>query len=415
MRSMAMSKTRVPLFLFAGCLGALASVGCGEEDPGGKSGGGLEASGGKGGSTGSGGAKSGNTGGSLSVGGSSTGGSSGSISVGGASGSSGSAPLTDGSACAAVSRESNKAEVALLFMVDISGSMNCPVPELDPPCEVDPPMDYEDTRWTEMAPALKDFFQSSQSGGMWAGISFFSRGDSCDAEDYERPDSEIALLPAAAGDMNDAIDQQRPRGYTPTLPSLQGALNHAEEWAESHPDQNVVVVYATDGYPKGCDDDNTIDNAAAVAAESFQGEHNVRTYVLGVGPNLTDLNQIAQSGGTGEASFINTGADVTAQLVQKFNEIRMAVAVECTYSVPTPPAGQTLDPNKVNVNYTSGSAEPKSIGYNAATSCSEGWQYADDMTKIVLCGSTCDEVKADPDASIQVLFGCQTVNIDDPR
>jgi hypothetical protein len=37
------------------------------------------------------------------------------------------------------------------------------------------------------------------------------------------------------------------------------------------------------------------------------------------------------------------------------------------------------------------------------------------MTKIVLCGSTCDEVKADPDASIQVLFGCQTVNIDDPR
>jgi Mg-chelatase subunit ChlD len=420
MRSRVLIKARAPLFLVAGCLGALASVGCGEEDPAGRTGGGLQASGGKGGKggTGSGGSKSGNTGGSLAVGGTSTGGSSGSISVGGASGTSGSSsggtqPLTDGSACAAVSRESNKTEVALLFMVDISGSMNCGVPEADPPCTTDPSEEFDNTRWTNMAPALKTFFSSPDSVGMWAGISFFSRNDSCDADDYEEPDAEIALLPGSAAAINGAIDDQRPRGYTPTVPSLQGALTHAEDWAEDHPDQNVVVVYATDGYPKGCDD-NSIDLAADIAAESFQGEHNVRTYVLGVGPNLTDLNQIAQSGGTGEASFIDTGADVTAQLVQKFNEIRTAVAVECTYSVPTPPAGQTLDPNKVNVNYTSGSDE-KAIGYNGAASCSEGWQYTDNMTKIVLCGSTCEEVKADPDASIQVLFGCQTVNIDDPR
>jgi hypothetical protein len=419
MRSKTVNMARVPMFLVAGCLGALVSVGCGEDDPAGETGGGLGTSGGKGGSTGSGGTKSGNTGGSLSVGGASgraSGGSSGSINVGGASGSStgGTAPLTDGSACAAVSRESNKTEVALLFMVDISGSMNCGVPEASPPCEVDPPEEFENTRWTRMAPALTDFFSSPDSAEMWAGISFFSRNDSCDAEDYEEPDSEIALLPAAASDINAAIADQRPRGYTPTRPSLEGALNHAEAWAEDHPDHSVVVVYATDGYPKGCDDDNTIADAAAVAAASFQGEHQVRTYVLGVGPNLTDLNAIAQSGGTEAASFIDTGLDVTAQLTAKFKEIRTAVAVECTYSVPTPPAGQVLDPNKVNVNYTSGSTE-QPIGYNAATDCNEGWQYTDNMTKIVLCGSTCTEVKADPDASIQVLFGCQTMNIDDPR
>jgi hypothetical protein len=406
------------MFLTAGLLGAFASIGCGEEDPGGKSGGGLAASPGKGGSTGS-GAKGG-SGGSLTVGGTSAGGSSGSISVGGASGTSGSSsggsgPLTDGSACAAVSRESNKAEVALLFMVDISGSMNCGVPEATPACTTDPDEEFDNTRWTNMAPALKNFFSSSQSAGMWAGISFFARNDSCDADDYERPDSEIALLPGAASSINNAIDDQTPHGYTPTRPSLEGALMHAESWAEDHADQNVVVVYATDGYPKGCDNGNTIDDAADVAAESFQGSHKIRTYVLGVGPNLTDLNRIAQSGGTDAASFIDTGQDVTAQLTQKFDEIRMAVAVECTYSVPTPPAGQVLNPNQVNVNYTSGNDDPEAIGYNAATNCTEGWQYTDNMTKIVLCGSTCDAVKADPNASIQVLFGCDTVNIDDPR
>jgi hypothetical protein len=406
------------MVLVAGLLGALMSAGCGEDDPNGKSGGGLGASNGKGGSIGVGGTKGGGTGGSLNVGGASGSSAGGSLSVGGASGTSGSSSggaLTDGSACAAVSKDSNKAEVALLFMVDISGSMNCKVPEVTPACDSDPNMDYDDTRWTEMSPALKAFFDSAKSEGMWAGISFFGRnGGSCSVGDYERPDAEIALLPGAATAINAAIDDQTPQGMTPTVPSLQGALNHAADWADAHPDQNVVVVYATDGYPKGCDD-NTIDKAAAIAADAFQGSPSIRTYVLGVGPNLTDLNKIAQSGGTDAAAFIDTGQDVTAQLTEKFDEIRKAVAIDCTYGVPTPPAGQVLNPDEVNVNYTSGSGDPVGVGYNAATDCKEGWQYTNDMQQIVLCGSTCETVKADPNASIQVLFGCSTVNIDDPK
>lgn len=408
-------KAGVPMFLTLGALGVLAIPACGgDSDPNGKTGGGLGT--GKGGSGGS-GAKVGTGGGISLTGGSSSGGTSSggtsSVSVGGtssgSSGTVGSGGFAGADSCASVTEDTTKVEVALLFMVDISGSMNCPVPELDPPCMVDPNKTYPQTRWSEMNPALKGFFDAMASDGMWAGLSFFSRNGSCNEKDYEKPDSEIALLPAASMNLDSTVDKQKPAGSTPTVPSLQGALNHADAWATAHPDQNVVVVYATDGYPQGCSN-NTIDEAAKIAATAYGGAHQIRTYVLGVGPNLTDLNAIAKSGGTDAAQLIDTGQDVTTQLTEKFNAIRSAVAVECTYSVPAPPAGQALDPNKVNVEYNG-----TEIGFNNTTTCDQGWQYANNNSQVVLCGSTCDQVKADANAKIKISFGCDTVIAGQPR
>ena len=245
-------KAGVPMFL---ALGVLAASACGGSSD--DKGSGLDPN--KGGSGGS-GAKVGTGGGINLTGGSSSGGSSakgGTTSVGvggstsgtaGTSGNVGSGGFAGADACASVSENSNKVTVALLFMVDISGSMNCPVPEADPPCMVDPNKNppYPQTRWSEMNPALKGFFDSMASDGMWAGISFFSRNNgSCSAQDYEKPDSEIALLPGAAMNLDSTVDKQKPAGSTPTVPALEGALNHANAWATAHTDQNVVVVYGT--------------------------------------------------------------------------------------------------------------------------------------------------------------------------
>jgi len=411
-------KFRTPFVVAAGLLGLLAGAACGADAPGGKTGEGLDSK--KGGGGGS--VNVGKGGSSASVGGAS--GSSGSISLGGSSsGSAGSAgtgsggALDGGTACAVTSGQGDKEEVALLFMVDISGSMRCPIPErMDPVCTTDPKEEFENTRWKEMAPALKDFFASSQSDGMWAGISFFSRHDSCSAADYERPDAEIALLPNAAGALSDAIDDQSPAGRTPTVPSITGALRHAAAWANAHENQQVVVVYATDGYPLGCDEEeNTIENAADVAKDAYEGENNIRTYVLGVGPNLSDLNKIAASGGTQQALLIDPTKDLTTQLAQQFDQIRSAVAVDCVYNVPAPPAGQNFD-GRVNVNYTSKGGDMTQVGFNDAASCAEGWQYVDATHRqIKLCGTTCDTVKADSGAKIDVLYGCSTVHVGDPR
>jgi hypothetical protein len=407
---------------FAAFLGAgLFSWGCGSDAPNDEQGGGL-VSGGAGGSLSGAGAANGKggKGGSIITGGAA--GSAGGSATGGSSGSgaaSGSGSLDPDAACSAVSRESSKAVVALYFMVDISGSMKCEVPEPDPsdPCEVDPGDNYADrNRWTDSRLALKSFFSSSASGGMWAGIGFFPSNGSCDPDDYADPVSEIAELPAAAATINGAIDDQEPNGQTPTVPSLQGAVDHAREWATAHPDHTPVVVYLTDGYPRGCGerDSNTITNAAQIAEAAFDGTPSVRTYVLAVGPNLGDLNAIAVAGGTDAAVTVDTGADVTAQLTNALAQIRDDVVIECTYTIPAPPAGQTLEPGKVNVRYTSGGTTTD-IGYNPTTStCTEGWQYSADGKQIILCGDTCTMVKAAADASIDVLFGCTTKPID-PR
>jgi hypothetical protein len=400
------------VILFSALATLGSAVACSSEDTGGGGAltGGTTGKGGTIGVTGGTGGKGSGSGGTpiMTTGGSSSGGTG---NVGGA--------LDPDAACASTTRQSSKAIVALLFMVDVSGSMYCTVPEADPdnPCTghtSDPDQGAPSWRWNELAPAMKDFFSSSASAGMWAGIDFFSGDISCDADDYETMEAEIAELPAAATALNASIDDQDPSGQTPTVPSLTGAVAHAQAWEAAHPDHAVVIVYATDGYPMGCGNGNTIGNAAQVAENAF--DDGIRTYVLGVGPNLDDLDRIAESGGTTTAFHIDTNsANVTEALAAAFNEIRMDVAVECTYNLPDPPAGEMLDLMRVNVTYTSSSGNESVVGFNGNANCTEGWQYANNNTQIVLCGSTCDQVKADNAARIDVAFGCSTVIVDPPR
>src|SRR5262249_36348589 len=160
---------------------------------------------------------------------------------------------------------------------------------------------------------------------------------SCNTRDYATPEVEIGALPGNAAAINAAIMAQTPAGATPTVPSLTAAIDHARSWATDHPDQQAVVVYQTDGYPLGCNGgDNTIANAAMVAADGFNGTPSVRTFVLGIGPNLTDLNQIAMAGGTNTALIIDTSQDVGQQLIDRLNQIRNDVVVDCSYTIPAP-------------------------------------------------------------------------------
>ncbi|HEY5376747.1 MAG TPA: hypothetical protein VIK01_23860, partial [Polyangiaceae bacterium] len=156
---------------------------------------------------------------------------------------------------------------------------------------------------------------------------------------------------------------------------------------------------------------NTIDAAATLAAAAFAGKPSIPTYVLGVGPNLTDLNKIAMAGGTNTAFLIDTKGDAAGQLAKALASIRTTAVLGCTYTIPAPPAGQTLQPGLVNVNYTSSKGVTSKVTQDpAGTTCAKGngWEYSADGTEINLCGALCDSVKADPGGKLQVLFGCAT-------
>jgi len=86
--------------------------------------------------------------------------------------------------------------------------------------------------------------------------------------------------------------------------------------------------------------------------------------------------------------------------------------VPCAYSIPSPGAGKTVDPYKVNVSHTppGGKANtiPKVKNAAACPASSGGWYYDNDKNPktVHLCPGFCKKVGK---GKIKVLFGCKTV------
>jgi hypothetical protein len=327
--------------------------------------------------------------------------------------------LDPNSACAASAADGEAIPVDLYFMVDTTGSMNCPVPERGA-CNGDPgPPKKGDSRWSVVSAALKAFVADPANQSLGVGINFFPNKDPqkiCEVSAYSEPPVEIGPLSTTGSAVTMNITAQTPGGQTPTVPSLQAALEHASLWAKAHPSHRVAVVYATDGYPKGCRD-NTIDAAAELAKAGFAASPSIPVYVLGVGPNLNNLDNVAQSGGTKKAFLVDTTENAAAQLSAALASIRGNAVLDCTYSIPPAPAGQVLEAGKVNVKYTtSAGVSTKVLQDPPGVTCDQGsgWQYSADGKQIDLCGAACNAVKADPSGKIQVLFGCAT-EVSPPR
>ena len=361
--------------LLVACSGNKGEVGFG---PGNSSSSGASGSSGKGGS-------SGTSGGSSS---------SGDLLGGDA----GNVPLD--AACATESAKAQQQPLDMYIMLDQSGSMQ------------------QQSKWTNVTGALKSFFTQPTAAGIGVGLQYFGLdnggGSSCNAADYAKPEIEIAVLPAAATTLSTSLSGHGPGTDTPTFPALQGAVDHAKVWASAHPGHVTIVVLATDGNPSSSCDDNLADinNIASVAAA---GNPKIPTFVIGVGNSLTALNGIAAAGGTTQAFIVDpTTGNTTTQFLAALNKIRGTV-LGCTYQIPVPKNGGTLDYGTVNVVYTPSGGNPVTIPKVAdKASCpatGDAWYYDNNAapTQILLCDSSCKVIGADANASVSVVVGCSTV------
>jgi hypothetical protein len=82
--------------------------------------------------------------------------------------------------------------------------------------------------------------------------------------------------------------------------------------------------------------------------------------------------------------------------------------VRCEYALPAPPPDEQLDPERFNVVFTPGDGETLLVLRNSDADCDEGWTYAPDGDSVILCEQTCEQVQADPQARLELLFGCAT-------
>lgn len=226
---------------------------------------------------------------------------------------------------------------------------------------------------------------------------------------------EGALVAAVNASAPPGPAMPNPNPNTPTSAALAGATQWATQYQSAHPEEQTVIVLVTDGEPMGCD--TNAQNIAAIAGEAFD-TLGVLTYVVGLtGASETQLDQIASAGGTEEAYFVSDGSTATQDLLDALIAIR-GMALSCQFPVPTATsAGMDIDPRLINVNYTSGATGMETtfglVGSAAECGSQLGWYYDDPAapTQIMLCPATCETVTQDPNASLQILAGCEPVVI----
>ncbi len=316
----------------------------------------------------------------------------------GSSGSNGSSGNGGGDTCVADETLADLAPAYLFFLFDVSGSMGR--------------QGYgnPDQKWNPVTTAFKGFVGSERSTGISASLTLFPNlapNMACEEDAYKTPNVPLTALPNESpfsSALPDPDGLGTPTEGTPTLYALKGLLPGAREHAQKHPDAKTVVVLVTDGEPRGCSGNNI--NAIGELVEEYASV--VPTYVIGVGTAVNNLNKIAEKGGTKEAIRIDVGnpTETQKQFADTIDAIRRK-SLSCELAIPQPPDGQTLDLNKVNVSYTPSGGTKQALSYDAKCGAG-GWRFDDEAspTKIVLCDSVCDSIKADPRGRVAVEFGC---------
>jgi Mg-chelatase subunit ChlD len=322
---------------------------------------------------------------------------------------------TTGSNCASAQFDGCTGEVFegealaldIYIMFDQSGSMASDVGGL--------------TRLQAVQGAVAAFLTDPKSASIGVGIGYFGVQPigqvSCDQAAYATPDVAVTLDHQR---VIDSLDARQPIGETPTAAAINGACQYANGYRRQTPGHSVVILLVTDGIPEapascasgGCCP--MLADAVQAAANCAEDGRGVRTYVLGVGPELDNLNQIAAAGQT-DSAYLVGNQDVTAQVLSALDSIRGA-AIPCDLDIPQGNSGQKLDYSQVNVLVGNQDCSvPLSPIYYVTEEAqcdatSGGWYYDDPNapTTVKLCSATCAAV-SQPNATLRFSIGCQSL------
>jgi len=379
---------------------ALASVGCSDEDSNGPR---YRTSGGSGGSRDFGNAGAAGASGTGSVG---------NAGVSAVAGTTGQVPVGD--QCAAISETAtNQLQPAdIIFAIDNSGSM--------------------DEEIVFVREQMNRFSQLIIDSGIDVRIILISAAigmQDPDADwDSDEQDNGVCI-DAPLGSGSCPADSMAPR-YTHVAEEVSSndALNLFIDTYPTWRDQlrpnatkTFVVVTDDDATDGPNNSASTFTSAAKALDPQFETFTFSGIYCFSECPEAAEIGQVyidlvAQTGGVAGDLCLQDFAPVFDALA---DAVIGASRLDCEWTIPPPPPGQTLNPSLVNVQYT-----PSSTGtgetvfhHDAVTGCgaNEGWHYDNNAapTKVIACPATCTRLQADANAKLDVLFGCETLNSPD--
>jgi hypothetical protein len=205
-----------------------------------------------------------------------------------------------------------------------------------------------------------------------------------------------------------------PAGFTPMAAGLTGAIAYLKGLTTDAngkpiaPGTPRVAVLITDGVPEKSPSSTTNECALqsgveGVAAMGFNGTPPVITYAVGIPGSIYGfLAQVAAVGG-GYAFDLTNNPNFGPALVTDIESIGQQ-QLSCSFAVPTPPAGDTIDPNAVAVTLTANN-QTLYVPHNP----NGGWDYTNGGQQITLFGAACDTLRTDVGAQIEILFACESL------
>ena len=339
--------------------------------------------------------------------------------------------------CAGWTAEPEELPAVMQLVVDVSGSMNDPAPG-------DADMA---TKWLITRNALASAVDSLPPTTSLGVLYYPNRNTDGTNQQMQEVTACInvdALLPVAllggVGSAQrlaiaDSLGRATPDGFTPTHDAYDVALEQGLVPAAGSGNRYMLLI--TDGAPtlsQGCQRGPgggggvsvvaTDPIVGAITAARGQG---IKTFVVG-SPGSEDgddgedmrpwLSKAAIEGDTAKEGCAEAGPsfchfDMTEEpnfevaLTQALEEIVGAV-VSCSYELPEPPSGQTLDLGKINAVFTPGSGETEIIGQSTVTgACTQGWQLVNN--RVELCSDTCARIQNDNGGRFELLFGCEAI------
>jgi hypothetical protein len=260
----------------------------------------------------------------------------------------------------------------VFMVVDRSGSMGEPIAS-----------GSFTKKWDDLKVALGSLVSGFDSQ-IRLGMSLFNRDGNCAAGQIDTP-----VGPGNGSTVMNQLGATSPGGNTPTAATLDYVRQHAGLNDASRPN---VVVLATDGVPN-CGDTDVAGKITAL----YNSTPSVRTFVIGLGTETSSnpglLNSWADAGHTARVGTTRYYQSNTSQdLADAFQTIVGGI-VSCSFSLSTAPP----DPGQLYVWLG---------GVQVPLDAANGYTYADGPPSVTLNGGVCDQLKADPSKTIQVVYGC---------
>lgn len=351
--------------------------------------------------------------------------------------------LNQDSACAGETIQAPPTPLDMYIMLDRSGSMvepgytwdwvggSNPITIDGGDCNYNPSVPALNSRWCASVYALAGYFSSPSSKGNRVALHYYpvvypQPADQCSNTAYTKlatPSVPYTQLPGGATTLINSLNNATPLGAnTPTRAALHGLAEYTRN--NKTAGRKSIAILITDGIPNSCGEYGQSESAAAQETAKIAQNHytstQIPTYVVGmVGANYDVLEVIAAPAGAPQHSqycppgkptcySYDVGQGNSDVFINVLKQIQKN-AIACTYDIPKASSG-VVDPNKIEVQYTPSSGSPiKLTKVSGSGACVvNGWYLSNDSPKkIVLCPQTCDKAKADENAQIQILVGCE--------